>query len=166
MTFRIATKLVGVFFTLVLAGPIFAQGASFAFGGLAQERDLPVEISSDQLAVDQNSGLAVFTGNVLIIQGEMRLSAPRVEVVYGGNAAGISQLQATGGVTLVSGPDAAEAQNADYDIDMGTVLMTGDVLVTQGQNVFSSERMELDLEAGTAALMGRVRTTIVPVTND
>jgi lipopolysaccharide export system protein LptA len=139
--------------------PTWAQ-TSMAFGTMRQDPDLPVEVTADELAVDQDTGTAIFTGNVLIGQGDMRLSAARVLVVYKDGQSGIERLEATGGVTLVSGPDAAESQRADYDIDTGTILMTGDVLLTQGNNALTSETMRVNLRDGTAQMRGRVKTVL------
>ena len=52
-----------------------AQGTEIAFGTVQQDTSLPVEVSADALSVSQNDGSALFTGNVIIGQGEMRLSA-------------------------------------------------------------------------------------------
>lgn len=142
------------------AAPVTAQGTNVAFGVLRQDTDLPVEVTSDNLSVDQESGTALFTGNVLIGQGEMRLSAPRVLVIYNQGNRGIARLEATGGVTLVSGPDAAEAERADYSIENGTIVMTGNVLLDQGPNALSADRMDVQLDSGTAQMSGRVRTVI------
>ncbi|WP_246036075.1 lipopolysaccharide transport periplasmic protein LptA [Aliishimia ponticola] len=152
---------------LALTGPLtgtasVAQGTSVAFGTLQQDPNAPVELAADQLAVDQASGTAVFTGNVLIGQGEMRLSAARVKVIYAENQNGIERLEATGGVTLVSGQDAAEAARADYNIESGVIVMTGDVLLTQGTNALTAERMTVNLESGTAQMSGRVKSILQP----
>lgn len=135
-----------------------AQGTSVAFGTLQQNPDDPVEITADTLSVDQDTGRATFVGNVLVGQGEMRLSAPRVLVVYNETNSGIDSVSATGGVTLVSGPDAAESQKADYDIGSGVIVMTGDVLLTQGASALTSERMTVNMRDGTARMVGRVKT--------
>ena len=45
---------------------------------------------------------------------------------------GIARLEASGGVTLVSGEDAAEAAGADYDVQTGMIEMAGDVLLGAG----------------------------------
>ena len=145
---------------VALSGPALAQGAQVAFGGMQQDTDAPVEVSADQLQVNQSDGTALYTGNVVIGQGEMRLAAPRVLVVFDEAGNRIARLEATGGVTLVSGEEAAEAERADYDIDDGTVVMTGNVLLTQGPNALTSERMIVNLEGGTAQMTGRVRTVI------
>ncbi|MCR8548738.1 lipopolysaccharide transport periplasmic protein LptA [Salipiger sp. P9] len=145
---------------LALSGPALAQGTKVAFGGMKQDTSAPVEVSADSLQVNQSDGTALYTGNVVIGQGEMRLAAPRVLIIYTEGQGRIDRMEATGGVTLVSGEEAAEADRADYSIDTGVVVMTGNVLLTQGSNALTSERMIVNLEDGTAQMTGRVRTVI------
>lgn len=145
---------------LIVPGLALLAQTSVAFGTIRQNTDAPVEVTADALEVDQDGGTAIFTGNVLIGQGDMRLSAPRVLVVYKNGRTGIERLEATGGVTLVSGPDAAESQRADYDIDTGTILMSGSVLLTQGNSALTAEQMRVNLKDGTAAMSGRVKTIL------
>lgn len=147
---------------IFLSVPAQAQGTNVAFGSIKQDTGKPVEVSADNLAVDQENGTAVFTGNVVIGQGEMRLAAPRVLVVYAEQQSRIQRLEATGGVTLVSGPDAAEAARADYNIDSGVVVMSGDVLLTQGRSALTSEKMTVNLKTGSAQMQGRVKTILQP----
>ncbi|MEM8774302.1 MAG: lipopolysaccharide transport periplasmic protein LptA [Pseudomonadota bacterium] len=142
-----------------------AQGSQIAFGDTKHDSSLPVEVTADNLDVNQEDGTAVFTGNVLIGQGEMRLTAPRVLVVYKEDRSGIENLEATGGVTLVSGEDAAEAQRAEYNIDSGEIEMQGNVLLVQGINALSGDRLFVDTRAGTARVTGRVKTILQPEQN-
>lgn len=151
---------------LVLATTSLAQGTGVAFGTIRQDTGLPVEVTADNLAVDQATGKAIFTGNVVIGQGEMRLSAARVAVVYRDDGDGIQSLEATGGVTLVSGADAAESQRAEYSIDNGTIVMTGEVLLAQGRSALSADRMSVRLADGTAQMSGRVRTILQTGSNN
>lgn len=145
---------------MAFAGMAQAQGTQVAFGTVAQDSSLPVEVTSDNLNVNQNDGTAVFTGNVVIGQGEMRLAAPRVLVVYLEDQSGIERLQATGGVTLVSGPDAAEAAQANYNVQTGMIEMQGDVLLVQGTSAITADTMYVDTAAGTARMNGRVKTVL------
>ena len=147
--------------SLVLAAaPALAQSSGF---GRAQDTKLPVEVTAEQLSVDQKTGKATFSGKVLIGQGQMRLSADRVTVTYAqGDKSRISALHAEGNVTMVSGEDAAEARAADYDVESGNVILTGDVLLTQGGNVLAGEKVTVDLETGTANASGRVRSVLQP----
>lgn len=145
----------------LIAAPLSAQ--TVAFGGMKADTKAPVEVSADALSVNQSTGIASFSGNVVIGQGEMRLSAGSVQVEYapGGNQR-IRRLRAQGGVTLVSGPDAAEARDAVYDVESGNVTLTGDVLLSQGGNVMSGQKMLVNLASGTASVEGRVRTILQP----
>lgn len=153
-------RVIACLITIGLITPLYAQGTQVAFGAIRQDTSAPVEVSADELNVDQTTGAATFTGNVVIGQGEMRLSAPRVLVIYREDQAGIERMEATGGVTLVSGPDAAESQRADYSIDTGLIIMTGDVLLAQGQSAISSDRMTVNLDDGTARMQGNVKTIL------
>lgn len=148
------------FIALTLATTATAQETRVSFGALQVDPKLPVEVTADTLDVDQQSGEAVFAGNVLISQGDMRLSAPRVTVVYSTESRAIARMEAVGGVTLVSGPDAAEANRAEYTIDSGVIVMTGDVLLTQGPSALTSDKMTVNLTTGSAQMVGRVTTIL------
>ncbi len=139
------------------AVPAVAQ-TDIALGGIDADPSLPVEVSADALTVDQDSGSAVFEGNVVIGQGDLRIAAARVEVIYAEGTGTIARLLASGGVTFVTATEAAEAANADYDIAEGTLSLSGDVLLTQGASALSAERMVVNLATGTARMEGRVRT--------
>ena len=144
-----------------LATPALSQETGIAFGPFRQDPSQPVEVTSERLEVDQNAGVAVFFGDVTVVQGDMRLTAPRIRVEYAageGQAGGIDTMHATGGVTMLSGENAAEAEEAVYSVDGGTVEMTGDVIVTQGPSVLSGQRLFVDLDTGTGTMEGRVRT--------
>lgn len=143
------------------AAPVFAQGTSLSFSGLTAVRDAPVEVRSDSLQVDNSTGITVFSGNAVLGQGDMRLAAQTIKVVYTpGDAARITRLEASGGVTLVTALEAAEATNAVYDIDAGTVRMNGSVILTQGPNVLSGDRLTVNLRSGQGSLEGNVRSVI------
>lgn len=149
---------------LGLALPAAAQ--TVGFGGAGADVSAPVEVTADALKVDQDTGEAVFTGNVLIGQGEMRLSADSVTVVYAeGGQNRIRSLNATGGVTLVSGPDAAEAAQAAYDVETGVIVLTGNAMVTRQGSVLAGDRIEVSLKDGSATVQGGVRTVLQPGAN-
>ncbi|WP_102110304.1 LptA/OstA family protein [Kandeliimicrobium roseum] len=151
------------------AVPVMAQNTNIAFGGLKHDSSQPVEVSSDSLEVNQADGSASFKGNVVVTQGEMKMTAALMTVLYaqGGQGGGsqIQKINASGGVTLVNGSEAAESQEAVYSLDTGTVVMTGDVLLTQGATALSSNRLVIDLNAGTGTMEGRVKTVFQTGTN-
>lgn len=148
---------------LSLAATAHAQ--SVAFGNRADPK-AQVEVSADSLRVNQTNGEAEFTGNVLIGQGDMRLTAGKVTVTYAaGGQQRIEKLNASGGVTLVNGPDAAEAKAAVYDVATGNITLSGDAIVTQGESVLAGDEIKVNLTDGTASVAGRVRTILQPGQN-
>lgn len=140
----------------------FGQAANISLGTETFDSGQPVEVSADTLSVDQGNGQAIFDGNVLVVQGEVRLSADLVTVIYSrdteGAANGIDTLIASGSVTFVTPTDAAEAKEAEYSVELGKVILTGDVLLTQGSSAISGDRLTVDLESGSGQMEGRVRT--------
>jgi lipopolysaccharide export system protein LptA len=129
---------------------------------MVQDTSLPVEVTADQLTVNQTDGTAQFSGNVLVLQGEMRMQATDVLVEYDATGKAIARLLASGGVTLVNPTDAAEAREAIYSIAAGTLEMSGDVLLTQGTAALSGQKLVIDLNTGTGRMEGRVKTVFQP----
>jgi len=142
---------------LLVAGPVMAQ-TNINLGGITTEPGAPVEVAADNLSVDQDSGTAVFEGNVVIGQGNLRIAAGRAQVVYDAGTGDIASFEATGGVTFANGTEAAEALSARYDLQNGQLILTGDVLLTQGASALAAERMVIDVNTGNAQMEGRVRT--------
>lgn len=142
---------------VVFAAPAGAQ-TNINLGAVNADPNAPVEITADNLSIDQASGTAVFQGNVILGQGDLRLSADRIQVIYNDASGDISRLSASGGVTFVTATEAAEAASAEYNLDAGTLDMSGDVLLTQGASAISADRMSVNLSTGAARMEGRVRT--------
>jgi lipopolysaccharide export system protein LptA len=148
---------------LAMAGSAAAQVA-VGFGGVAHDASQQVEVVSDSLTIDQTSGRAVFSGNVVILQGDLRMAAERVEVIYS-DADGqrsVDEVMASGGVLVTRGEDAAEGDEAQYDIAAGLMTLSGDVLVTQGATTIAGDSMILDMTTGNGTVSGRVRTILTP----
>lgn len=165
MAFLNTARFFALVFGLMAAQMAVAEGTNVAFGGLKADTTLPVEMKSDALTVNQADGNAVFTGNVIVTQGAMKLSAAEIRVEYSADKKAIEKLYATGGVLLVNASDAAQADQAIYTISSGEVVMTGNVLLTQGQAAMSSQKLIIDLKSGTGRMEGRVTTTFTPGAN-
>ncbi|MEM0936448.1 MAG: lipopolysaccharide transport periplasmic protein LptA [Pseudomonadota bacterium] len=154
---------------LLSAGSALAQGTALSFGDGEATSDQPVEVSADALEIDQNAGSAIFTGNVLVTQGAMRLSGARVDVAYGPGPDGETTVQrvvAEGNVVLVNGEDAAEGQTAVYSVESGEVIMTGDVILTRPDSAMTGERLTVNVDDGTGRMEGRVTVVFTPENGD
>ena len=154
------------------AGPARAQES----GLLKHDTAQPIEITADALEVQQDQGVAVFTGAVNAIQGELVLRADTLRVHYGpggdsqaGFPGTISRIDAVGSVFFSTPSETAEGDSGVYDVSGGTLVLVGAVVLTRGQNVLSGSRLELSLATGRSRLYsdgvdgdGRVRGLFVP----
>ena len=142
-----------------------AQDTNVSFGGLKTDTTLPVKITADQLSVNQKDGTANFTGNVIIIQGDMKMQAGSVLVTYSPDQKAIQTLHADGGVVVATGTDAATSETADYMPDQGDLILQGAVVLTQGQAALSGQKLSLSLKSGLGTMTGRVTTIFTPSKN-
>ena len=62
--------------------------------------------------------------------------------------------------TFVTADEAAEAQQATYEVSTGILVLTGEVLLTQGASAISAAQMTINVTDGTASMEGRVRTVL------
>ncbi len=141
------------------------RGTSLSLGAFKVSADMPIEVVSDELQMDQNVNTAVFTGNVEVIHGDMTLNSATVLVEYGkvegsNKSNEIIRITASGGVIMTSPDTTAESREAVYTMATREVVMSGDVVVTQGPNKVAGEQMVIYLDDGTAVMQGRVHTTI------
>ncbi len=141
------------------------QGTDVAFAGLKTDVSLPVQVNADQLAVNQQDGTASFTGNVVVSQGAMKLTAATVMIEYSTDKKAIKSLHAAGGITVTTGTDAATADSADYAPDGGDLVLIGHVVLTQGQAALAGEKLTLSLKSGLGTMSGRVTTIFTPGKN-
>ena len=153
--------LSSIFLVLAFSVAAWAQGLGVSFEGLSTSDDHPIEVSADRLQVDQDNGDALFSGNVVIAQGTLRLAAEDVAITYTDDG-GMSEMVATGGVIIVTDAEEIEAQNVTYNLDAEIMILTGDVLFLQGRTSLASERMRIDVASNTGVLEGRVRSVIQP----
>ena len=139
-----------------------AQGTNVALGAAQPDPDAPVEITSETLNVDRNAGTALFEGDVLVVQGQLRLTSDEVFVSYFENTStgktAVEEIIATGNVVLVNGAEAAEGEKAVYSPIKNSVVMTGEVLLTQGPSTIAGDTLVVDLATGEGTMEGRVRT--------
>ena len=150
---------------LALSGAAMAQqsGTSVQLsGGMRQDTSAPVEVESDRLTVDQTAGTAVFSGNVRVRQGEMRITAAEATLEYAEGGTDIERVLLSGRVMMTNGAEAAEGNSGVYTIATGEVVLTGDVLLTQGAATISGNELTVDLNTGLGVMSGRVQTVFVP----
>lgn len=146
-------------------GPALAQGTGIALSPVSIDGSQPVEVTADNLTVEQNANSATFFGNARVVQGAMILAANKIEVRYNDEQSAIEQVVATSDVMFTNGVEIAEAQQGTYFVESGIVDLTGDVVLVQGVNAISGDALKLDIKTNRGTMSGNVKTVFIPKTN-
>jgi lipopolysaccharide export system protein LptA len=136
---------------LLGVAPAWGQGAGV--GGF--NSNAPVDVGADRIEVQDRSNRAIFSGNVVVRQGNMTMNAARLIVVYAGSQnVQIQRLEASGGVTMRNPTETARSSFAIYDVPRRIVTMIGGVTLDQGTNHVQGPRLVLDLDSHRAVMDG------------
>ncbi len=174
---------------LLLAIPLMGQAASAQVGG-GKERAVgfgnfgaskePIKIDADALDVFDKEGRAVFSGNVVAVQGDSTMNCSLMTVFYeqkregaaqpaagpGADDSSIKKIDCKGPVTIVSKTQIATGNNAIFDRLANKIFLIGNATLSDGPNVTKGERVIYDINTGIAnvetAPGGRVRALFVP----
>lgn len=183
----------------------FAQGAPAAkgganlpnaFQGFSRDRDDPVRIEANSLEIHDKDRYAVFSGNVVVQQGESIMRSRELKVHYEGSvresqnqkgatakpagesvrsepAQRIRRLEALGGVVITNKDQKATGDTGVFDMRTNTATIIGNVVISQGPNVMRGDKLVVDLktgysrlEAGSKGGGSRVQGLFVPSTTD
>lgn len=160
-----------------------AAGTPFAgFGSNSKE---PIKIDANKLEVFDKENKAVFTGDVVALQGQTTMRCSVMTVLYaqsrdgqtrqpatpppaspgaGGNS--IRQIDCDGPVSLLSGTQSATSNKLVYDAAKDLVTLTGKVVIADCDNVQRGERAVYDVKTGRATVdagpTGRVQGVFTP----
>ena len=129
------------------------------------DTSLPLEIRSEELNIEQNTGKATFSGSVMATQGNLILTAVTIVVEYALKnsrmTSEMKKLTANKDVTIVSDTQSAVANKVVYDIKSENIIMTGDVILKEGLSATSGDRLTINLKTGSRRMEGNVRTLIL-----
>ena len=162
--------------TLIVALPLALAAAGMAHAQLAASSKAPVDITADQLEVQNTQCLTAWKGAAEALQDTSRLRANTLNIynkVLGGkgsagnqNCGQLDRMEADGQVYYVTPNRVVKGDHAVYTADTKTIVMTGDVVATQCQNVIAGTQLSINTETGEATMIsrvgGRVRAVIYP----
>ena len=139
-------------------------GLAVSATDFAADRDQPIRIQANSATLDDRSNTAVYTGDVIITQGSMRLTGNRVtlntdadgavsKIVSQGSPATYKQAPADGS------PVDARSQTIEYLADEERVVLIERAFLEQQGNTFQGEYISYDIDrqvvdAGRAASSG------------
>ncbi|QUD86246.1 LptA/OstA family protein [Phenylobacterium montanum] len=174
-------RLTALFALTVLAAPLAAAAPSAAWAQLAAGSKAPVDVTADQLVVEQQQCRASYKGAAEALQDTSRLRADTIDIFNkmqaakgGGSGTSCGQLdrmEADGSVYYVTPDRVVKGDHAIYNADSKTIVVTGQVVVAQGKNVSAGARLVINTDLGQATMEsgvkgrgnpGRVRTVLYP----
>ncbi|HEX4636681.1 MAG TPA: lipopolysaccharide transport periplasmic protein LptA [Rhizomicrobium sp.] len=120
------------------------------------DNNAPIDISSDSFQADLNGKSGTWTGNVIVIQGDMKLRANTVHMTTVNGKA--DKVMANGNV-VVDSPRSGTAtgDNGVYSVAPRTVVLTGNVVLKKGKDVMQGTQLTVNLATGQAVLGGGVK---------
>lgn len=132
----------------------------------SHDSNAPIDITADNFAYDLNAKIGTYTGNVVVIQGDMHLRSDKMNVnVTQGKP---THIEAIGHVVVTSPNSTATGDKGVYDLGPRTITMTGNVVLTKEKDVMRGTKLVMDMNTNVAHLYaqgmpgGRVRALFVP----
>ncbi len=123
----------------------------------------PVEVTADQLELDDIAKVLVFTGHAVAVQDDVSIHGDRLTLQYQGEAREIEQVVAEGNVKIVQQGRTATGDKAVLYREEGRVVLTGNPKVSQGNNFVQGEQITIFLNDRRSIVSGgRVNAVFTP----
>lgn len=151
MTMRPHARL--LLLLLLGAFPAMAQGVSALKN---HDIDQPIEWEADRSELLGREDIALFLGNVRVVQGGLTLMSDRLHVFYSIDSEGgdptVNRLDVTGKVVLESASEQATAEWGVYDVKERIITLGGGVVLVRGETRLTGDRLAIDLVSGVTRL--------------
>ena len=145
----------------------------------------PISIEADKLVYFDKEKKAVYSGNVVVVQGDTKMTCSTMTVFLehspepasrgsvsqetgAPQGSGLTRLEAIGPVTVISKNQVATGDNAVYDKIENKVQLIGHVTLSDGQNTTKGDKLTYDLKTSQATIdtsgskSGRVHGQFLP----
>lgn len=99
-------------------------------------------ITSRQLSFDQQKRTAVFDGNVVVTDREIKILSDRLAVFFTDDNK-VDRIEAEGRVTIIRNDLRATGEKATYDIKEGKMQLTGKPCIQRDQDTLTGETVSL-----------------------
>jgi lipopolysaccharide export system protein LptA len=183
---RIGAAALGCLVVLALAAtPAMAQKeqkekSKSALAGFDNSNSKePYKIDANRLEVQQNANKAIYSGDVVVIQGTMTMRCSQLVIFFNQSkenagkgaatqqasvaeaAGGLKRLECHGPMTINKEKQTATANQLVFENE--TVTLTGNVVMSDGENVQAGEKMVYNTKSTIGRMEGgRVRGIFTP----
>ena len=183
---RSRIAVLGAIAICLLTYPAYAANSPIP-GGSKHNNKAPIDVTSDSLEVMQQQNKAIFTGHVVAIQADTRLTADKMTVFYASgsdnktskkttgkdNSQGaITKIDAVGNVFLATPEETASGASGVYDVEHQEIHLNDHVTLTRGKNILKGDKLMYNFATGRSVVSsgdeakpgkgGRVHALFVP----
>ena len=117
-----------------------------------RQDDLPIDIASDSATINDENGVATYSGNVIVSQGQTRLEADTVSVYMKDQT--LERIEADGRPARFQEqqlnetvPTTGHASTIVFESSKATLTFKGEATLNQASNSFSGEQIVYDINA-------------------
>lgn len=145
-------------------------GANLSAYALKSDTDQPINIDSGSQSVDMNTNVVVFSDNVVITQGSIKVNANKVTITR--QEGKRETLDAIGSPvtfqqTLDDGkPVNGKGNSVNYDLNSEFLTLMGNAELKQLDSFIKAEKITYDVKKqqlkATSGGKGRVKTVLIP----
>ena len=137
-------------------------------GPMQFDSSKPIQVNANSFFADLNAETGTYRGNVVVVQGDIKLHADEVRVVAPDGKA--RRMEAHGHVVVDSPSGTAIGDAGIYDVVGRVIHLTGHVVLTKGPNVMRGSALDVQMASGEAHLTatgeagrpGRVQGMFIP----
>ena len=132
--------------SVLLAGLLFVTAA----GALSTDRDQAIEVTADFVEIDDKIGVAIYRGNVIVIQGSTHFTGHTLTLKYTPDQELKEALLVGSPATYRQRPDneaediEGEALNMRYQTQEQLIHMTNKVKIVQRRQIYTGHHMTYD----------------------
>jgi lipopolysaccharide export system protein LptA len=134
-----------------------------ALGGFGNSKE-PVRIDAQNLKIVDKEQKAIYSGDVVVVQGKSTLRCTELIVFYVQNqgqgqaraagANGLRKAECKGPVSAVSGTSTVTGDNGVFDAKANLITVTGNVILTDCSNVQRGDLLTYNMQTRVATVSG------------
>lgn len=118
-----------------------------------------INITSDSLVVNNKSKVAIFSGHVIAIKGNLKILSDILHVLYTKKNK-IKMLIATGNVHIIKGKDNITGGKAVYHNKSKIAIITKNPVAYEGKNKIVGEKIMINFKTGISTVLGGVKKRV------
>ncbi len=126
------------------------------------KQDEPVSIRSENASFDNKGLMGRYIGNVVVIKGDMTLTADEVKSFFDKKSKKVKRIEAFGHVRVEKAGRVITAEKAVFFDDVKKIELTGSPRMVQGENLLEGDKISFFINQDKLMIHGNVRTVFLP----